>query len=505
MQLDSKVKEFGRWDGKIMSGKQYFLQFHTLLLYLIVVGTLNSHTSFAESSSQQCTKEVWVTVFVHGIMSIKSHLTLSSFFRFMQDQMHDTIYAKTVDLMRQDPFFYQNQAMQEYGLRKAELNGRAQGNSSYAMGWLFDVFQNETGNPNITSHYYTFGWSGLLSCKQRYLDSIQFFEELEREVHKFKIEGIEPKVRVIGYSHGGNVALNLAMARRTQFPQSLLKVDELLLVGMPVQKETDYLINDPLFKQVYHFYSGSDFVQRLDVFCKDRYLSNRIFTSRKGFTLPCKLTQIQIKVTRPIVNLMENPERIHSESGSKKCCTVGQRKHHLRNDSPGHIELWFFGWTPHHYRDSYTFSPLPTMAIAPYILHHIKNLPCQAKPYHPILVDIRPYHENIVIKQKHCGKKIVTQIPFIAKEKFEQLKRDICQFAPCEFNDELYRAHMATAYNEAVLYYEQKAGLKKEIGSGWLTTRKRYSKNKTNSICKEVPLTTPELPEKNIHLSYFKF
>ena len=295
-----------------MSRMQYMLTMRSALTALLIGCFFATSMLYPESSTCQQPKEVWITVFVHGIMSIKSHLTLSSFFRFMQDQMHDTIYAKTVDLLRQNPFFYQNQPMQAYGLHRVQLQENNQGNSSYAMGWLMDIFQQETGCTNITNYYYTFGWSGLLSLKQRYMDSVVFFEELEREVCRLQAEGINPKVRVMGYSHGGNVSLNLACARRNKFCNSSLTINELILVGMPVQKETDYLICDPLFEKIYHIYSASDMVQRLDVFCKDRYLSNRLFTTRKGFTLPDKLTQVQIRVTRPFINLTEKQINVPS-------------------------------------------------------------------------------------------------------------------------------------------------------------------------------------------------
>jgi hypothetical protein len=467
----------------------------------IVWGLASSFSVIAHNTDSvvgSC-QQTWVNVFVHGIMSIKSHLTLSSFFRFLQDEMQNTIYAKTVDIMRQDPFFYQNQPMQEYGLHKAKLTDDLRGNGSYAMGWMFDAFRSVTGDTSCNL-YYTYGWSGLLSCKQRYLDAVQFFHELENLVHELKSEGIDPKIRVIGYSHGGNVSLNLALARRCEYPQSLLSIDELILVGMPVQKETDYLICDHLFKKIYHFYSGSDLVQRLDVFCKDRYFSNRYFTARKGFMLPDKLTQIQLKITRAVVTALNDPELLEiSSSFSNKCVQIGHN-HLLRNDSPGHIELWFFGWTPHHYRESYTFAPLPTIAVAPLVIDYIQNLECKSKPYNPILVDIRPHHEKIVIKQKIRNKKVITVLPFITKQHFDNLKKEVCQFAPKEFTDNIYKGHMITAYNEAISFYEQCDGMKKQYGSGWLATRKRHPKNRYHSVfkCLKINKDTGSEP-------YFKF
>ena len=40
------------------------------------------------------------------------------FMKFMNDEVENTIYARTVELMRNDPHFYYNQAMQGHGLQE---------------------------------------------------------------------------------------------------------------------------------------------------------------------------------------------------------------------------------------------------------------------------------------------------------------------------------------------------------------------------------------------------
>ena len=76
---------------------------------------LHSKEPVAPQSNKQ---ETWVTVFVHGIMSIQPHLTLQNVMRFVRDDVAHTTYSKTVEYMRLDPYFYLNQAMQEFGLKK---------------------------------------------------------------------------------------------------------------------------------------------------------------------------------------------------------------------------------------------------------------------------------------------------------------------------------------------------------------------------------------------------
>src|SRR5688572_11381947 len=66
--------------------------------------------------------ETWITVFVHGIMSVKPHFSCGNCIRFILDRVQGTTYARTVEIIRQDPIFYQNQAMQEIGFKKIDTS-----------------------------------------------------------------------------------------------------------------------------------------------------------------------------------------------------------------------------------------------------------------------------------------------------------------------------------------------------------------------------------------------
>src|SRR6266404_5896429 len=231
------------------------------------------HQDIAPIDHNAAGPETWVTVFLHGIMSIQPHLTVQNVMRFIRDDVHHTIYSKTVEYMRLDPYFYLNQAMQEFGLKKIDLNDLQPGHATNAIAHIYDDVTKMV-YPHETNHYYTFGWSGLLSPTNRYADSIKLLESLTLELQeKYWKNGIFPKIRLVGYSHGGNVCLNVAAARRNVYPTSPISIDELILVGVPIQTETDYLVTDPIFKKIYHFFSQKDrcvvcdlFVRRSDKF-----------------------------------------------------------------------------------------------------------------------------------------------------------------------------------------------------------------------------------------------
>lgn len=442
-----------------MTSKNY-----RILLYIYVVISIFFGSKAKVTTEQQphpVKNEVWVTVFVHGIMSIKPHLSMENFFNLLNDTVEETSYAKTVELMRNDPFFYKNQAMQGFGLQKVEVD-YAKGNASGALVHLFNQVRSHCNIPDEHNHYYTYGWSGLLSKSVRYKNAFGLFTALEQLVYEYQQQGITPKIRLIGYSHGGNVCLNLAAIHQQEFPYSPLAIHQLILIGMPVVPESDYLVTDPMFKRVYHLYSNKDRVQTLDLFSTNRTFSNRTFEPRKNFKIPDTLTQIEIKITRFTRGVKEKQKRAQLTNDFSKNNVVTGTTHLLRNSSPGHVELWFFGWTPAHYRKTYPLYPLPTVFITPFILYHMhlieKNSPLPQR----ITFDIRPDNAVAVIKQHDQRIHKHHVVPFIPYEKLVAMKTTIFNFAPEYFTDDIYHEHIQMAYTKVQKFSTKKLKSQKE-------------------------------------------
>jgi hypothetical protein len=396
--------------------------------------------------------EHWITVFVHGIKSIKPHVSLDNFFRFMNDDVEDTVYAKTVELMRTDAHFFQNQPMQAIGLHKVDKTSSAQpGNASHAMAVLFDEISRLSGSTDI-NHYYTYGWSGLLSPSTRYKEAVPLLLELEKEVEKYRALDINPKIRFIGYSHGGNVCLNVAKAYEELFPNCTLTVNQLIMVGSPVQGETDYLIHSPLFEHVYHFYSSGDRIQKLDFFSFDRFFSGQTFAERKDLALPRKLTQVQIKVMRNTSRTNACTRKQQLARNMNNPAVITGNTHLIRDASPGHSELWFFGWTPLSYRKTYPLHPFPTIAFAPLIIKQIQDakheLPCPE----PIVVDIRPDNGLMMIRRTSSTRPLKTCALFTPHD-INNLKSLIQPFTPIDYTAQKYDDHIRLAYEHARVYH----------------------------------------------------
>lgn len=412
-----------------------------LYLQIALLGLLLSNP--IHTSEQQ--PETWITVFVHGIMSIKPHLTLSNFVRVMTDNIQNSVYSDTIEIMRKDPLFYQNQAMQELGLIKIDLNVIRKGYASGAMANVFEIMSSFANEDRVLdNHYYTFGWSGLLSQKSRYIAAKELYTAVGLEVARFKEQGITPKIRIIGYSHGGNVLLNLASVAVNEPTLPVITVNELVLLGMPVQSETDHLINHPIFESIFNIYSRADRVQKMDLFSLNRFFSGRMFKRRKGFELPDKLIQIQLKCTRNSKFAIGNEDKLTWGYNFKYNSVISGRSRYLRDSSPGHSELWFFSWTPSNYRQTFPLNPLPAAALIPLIVREARNFQDKCWFERPTLIDIRPEHELVVIKNLR-SKKTLTISQFLPLSEQKRAGDIALQFAPDNFTAERYTNSIQTA------------------------------------------------------------
>ena len=146
-------------------------------------------------------------------------------------------------------FFYSKPGLHHVSKYAFENHLRKVGN------WLYEF------NPQEFpfEHFYQFGWSGDLSAKAREIAARELSEALLALILNYKEKfDLEPNLTLITHSHGGNIALNLAKFNKSY------KIDRLILLACPVQKETKNLVSSDLFKKVYSLYSSLDSIQVLD-------------------------------------------------------------------------------------------------------------------------------------------------------------------------------------------------------------------------------------------------
>jgi pimeloyl-ACP methyl ester carboxylesterase len=309
-----------------------------------------------------------ITIFIHGSIGLRPYLAVSTMINLIQDTVHNSPYHAAVELMRKDRLYRMNQAIQDHGLVRIAYESEPIDTNLGA--WLtadcYDMLRTDTG----THHYYTYGWSGLISGRERAEEGIRCYEALT------KLHTTHPTARIIiiGYSHGGNIALNMANAHAENVDWC---IDTLILLGTPIQRENDHCVCSPLFKKIYNVYSHEDHVQRLDCFSLNRFFSRRHFKSCSRYTVPGHLTQVEVRIS----------------------ITSPKRKHYDR--SPGHTELWFFAWPEaknHLYRKNFPLYPIPIVCTMPAIIDAIT---AQSIPAERIVFDWRIDESYALIRKRH--------------------------------------------------------------------------------------------------------
>ena len=157
------------------------------------------------------------------------------------------------------------------------------------------------------SHFYIFGWSGKLCFIEREKAAANLYRELSDLVKSYEqTHNYTPYIRIIAHSHGGNVALNLAL----QPQEPSLIIDELILLACPVQEKTKYLVENPMFKKIYALSSALDIIQIIDPqgMYKHRGKPNTFF-SKRNFPHREGLAQMKVKVDRRAITHFEFTQR----------------------------------------------------------------------------------------------------------------------------------------------------------------------------------------------------
>ena len=292
-----------------------------------------------------------MTIFVHG--TFNPGLGLLNFFDLFSGNVQESEYARIVASMRGDEFFYQEQPMLALGLVAFEPTFTPSDSqlklAAYPIANAYEEIAQALHPGGVINHYYTFGWSGLLSCGERAKAAQEFATQLSREYAALVGTGITPRIRIIAHSHGGNVALNLAS------PQDVPPIDELVMLGTPVQEETSALVESPLFSRVYNLYSKEDVAQGADFISTKHHRSKQVFESDAK-----NLTQAQLRVN------YDSSQDVEEKSQTLWTKLFGGGAH--KSADPSHKDLWFLTWNDEFCQPNFPFKPLPMVILVPLIL-----------------------------------------------------------------------------------------------------------------------------------------
>ena len=148
------------------------------------------------------------------------------------------------------------------------------------------------------NHIYNFGWSGNLGFDLRDKEGELLAKAIEKLAVEYKDLYQEyPYFRVVTFSHGGNIALNLGKYF-TLYDQGV-HID-LIMLAPPVQAATKDLVFSKSFTNIYHVFSDGDVVQRIDpqnLYAPVKNDTTLIFSDRYFLSAPvnCKQARITIK------------------------------------------------------------------------------------------------------------------------------------------------------------------------------------------------------------------
>ena len=147
---------------------------------------------------------------------------------------------------------------------------------------IAEIFQEKDPATFSMKNYYVFGWDGALSFDVRKKLAQKLRNQLEPVLDAYKQkDGCYPEVTIITFSHGGNIALQLADFLG-EVESKYNKVN-LLLIGCPVQATTEHMIASSYFNHVSVVSSRGDVIQRMDphnLYGPERDEKTRLFSRR---------------------------------------------------------------------------------------------------------------------------------------------------------------------------------------------------------------------------------
>lgn len=218
--------------------------------------------------------------------------------------MHNTVYPekvypKTITVIvhgTKAPSFIANTfgIAHKFFYTPSGLNKGVTIGSGYRFGKLIKNLHEADPELFPLEDIYLFGWNGNIHPAERYMAAETLYQELKTLLSSLPHHA---KVRVVTHSHGGNVVLNMAHIQKSK-PVKVI-IDELVLLGCPVQETTSPCLCDPMFKKVVSLYSTNDILQVIDpqgIYQWNRWSQkmNSIFSGRT-FNPHKKMVQSRIK------------------------------------------------------------------------------------------------------------------------------------------------------------------------------------------------------------------
>lgn len=215
---------------------------------------------------EEMVKEEVITVFIHGSMYVQ--LAFLSPFCVLYDSFNGkSWYEKAVGSLRhhlstqQDKVILNNGLLEVTDLINQEyFEGAARySGACHIMRGLQRAYNKK---PSGAYRFYNFGWSGILSERDRRLAAEDLYASLYKLKQDALLRGKKVRIELYAFSHGGQIALHLPAVRKAKGDTGFT-IDLVVLSAVPLYYENTRNILMGMFSAVINCYSPGDFAQTI--------------------------------------------------------------------------------------------------------------------------------------------------------------------------------------------------------------------------------------------------
>lgn len=225
-----------------------------------------------------------IVVFIHGTVQSGTSILLDSERTWKDIFNGESLSEQILHAARKEKLSYKSDLMLDYGLieipaavlTQHQVSEEEQQYAAYHIVRLFHRLQPD--HLHTTYHYYTFGWSGLLSETERKRAAGELYTSLMHERTRLLKHTAKVTCELYGYSHGGQLILHLPTIRSQQKDKDFT-IERVVLSGTPLYYNNARNILRGMFKQIINCYSLGDAVQICDIFSTPDRSCQRTFAA----------------------------------------------------------------------------------------------------------------------------------------------------------------------------------------------------------------------------------
>ena len=211
-------------------------------------------------------------IFIHGTSLIEPSLLIKSAPYLEKIGIKPATILNFIERERAKPRYQAREVLLEKGwveIPQSTLDAYNKGTRTYAQekkaAYPTIAFFSrllDSGKNTTTHRFFTFGWSGTLLERSRMQASEELAQALCSFIATHKNEPLT--INLYTHSHGGTVSLLLA--KQPLMQQHAITIDNLIMFGTPLQKETALLAAEAPFYNVINLHSTGDLIQPCDIF-----------------------------------------------------------------------------------------------------------------------------------------------------------------------------------------------------------------------------------------------